>query len=184
MAGVSTEERSWQPEEMSDFLTEMERAVPALRRYARALLRDADGADDLVQSTLERALSRRRLWRRDGSLRAWLYTILRNIHRNELRARARRPTLVAVDLDEIGPGRPGDQIDRVYLGEVLGALDRLSQDHREVLLLAGVEELSYREIAAVVGVPIGTVMSRLSRARDALAGHLEGDEATRLRRVK
>lgn len=169
---------------MSDFLTEMESAIPALRRFARALVRDVDGADDLVQSTLERAIRNRSHWRGDGSLNAWLFTILRNLHRNELRRLRRRPAHSPIDGELNEPAHPEEQIDRVYVGEVLTALDTLSEDHQEILLLAAVEGLSYREISAVAGIPIGTVMSRLSRARDALAGRLEAGGSMPLRRIK
>jgi len=142
---------------MDGFLDEMERCVPALRRYARALVRDADAADDLVQDCLERALGRRYLWRPTGSVRAWLFTILHNIHANQARRRAGRGTEVGMEVGmEAADGtlaRPADQDGRMAALDVIRALDSLDDDHRQVILLVALEGLAYREVADVLGVP-------------------------------
>ncbi|MDB5814022.1 MAG: subfamily polymerase, sigma-24 subunit [Rhodocyclales bacterium] len=145
--------------------------IPRLRRYARALTGDTSRADDLVQDTLERALSRWILWR-PGNLRAWLFTIMHNIFVNQLRGAAPldyRP-------DELVPElavRP-DQEDGLGLRDLDKALQQLSVDQRETLLLVTLEELSYEEAAKVLGVPVGTIMSRLFRARERLRVALQG----------
>lgn len=156
----------------------LESLIPALRRFARALARDAETADDLVQDTLVRALRGEHLFH-GGDLRTWTFTILLNLDRNRRRGLARRPILAVIeDVDPAGPpGTDGTGRD-IERGLVL-----LPQEQREVLLLVTLEGLSYREAAEVQGVPIGTVMSRLSRARTALRTHLEG-ERPRLRQVK
>lgn len=138
--------------------------LPHLQRYARALTGDPAWADDLVQDTLERALNRSRLWRPGSNLRAWLLTLLRNLFIDQLRARHD----LAVD-DETAPWQslaaPATEIEGLVLRDVQRALYRLPVEQREVLLLVGLEELSYQEAATVLGVPVGTVMSRLARGR-------------------
>jgi RNA polymerase sigma-70 factor (ECF subfamily) len=148
-------------------------AIPRLRRYARVLTGEATRADDLVQDTLARAWEKRRLWQAGTDLRAWLFTVMHNVFVNQ-RALARRESL-NVSIDEEGeagevwqlPVRPNQQA-RVELAELLVRVGRLPAEQREVLLLAAVEELKYEEIAAALDIPIGTVMSRLSRAREKL----------------
>lgn len=145
-------------------------AIPRLRRYARVLTGDINRADDLVQDTLARAWEKRRLWAAGSDLRAWLFTIMHNVFINQ-RALARREKL-QVSLDGGGEGDeawqipvPAGQYTRVELTELLQHVGRLPTDQREVLLLAAVEELRYEEIALALAIPMGTVMSRLSRAR-------------------
>jgi RNA polymerase sigma-70 factor (ECF subfamily) len=169
---------------MPDFLSEIEQCIPSLRRYARALMRDRERADDLVQDCLERAISRRRLWRPGGSLRAWLFTIMHNLYANEMRRRSTQPGMVPVDEIDGVLSRPADQTDRLVMRDIGAALGQLSADQREVLLLVALEGLSYAEVAAVQDVPMGTVMSRLSRARERLGALLDGDPASRIRRIK
>jgi len=159
-------------------------AIPRLRRYARVLTRDATGADDLVQDTLARAWEKRRLWRAGTDLRAWLFTIMHNVFVNQLaRARSDARTVSLEAIAENGaPAQTqadGGPIDRIALLEVARQLDRLPPDQREVLILAAVEELRYDEIAVALGIPIGTVMSRLSRARDKLRRMTERPPAAR-----
>ena len=148
-------------------------AIPRLRRYARVLTGDVNRADDLVQDTLARAWEKRRLWATGSDLRAWLFTIMHNVFINQ-RALARRERL-NVSLDDGGEGNEAWQIPvratqytRVELTELMHHVGRLPVDQREVLLLAAVEELKYEEIARALAIPIGTVMSRLSRARERL----------------
>ena len=148
-------------------------ALPRLRRYARVLTGDVNRADDLVQDTLARAWEKRRLWRAGSDLRAWLFTIMHNVHVNQFAVRRRELSESSMDADD-GPVAGWEipvratQSDRVELAEVLVCIGRLPVDQREVLVLAAVEELRYEDIARVQGVPIGTVMSRLNRAREKL----------------
>jgi RNA polymerase sigma-70 factor (ECF subfamily) len=148
----------------------IEPLIPALRRFARALSRDAETADDLVQDTLVRALRAEHLFH-GGDLRTWLFTILLNLDRNRRRGLSRRPVLAVIeDVDPAGePGSDGTGRD------IERGLSLLPAEQREVLLLVGLEGMSYREAADVQGVPIGTVMSRLSRARTTLRTHIDGD---------
>ena len=166
---------------------ELVAAIPRLRRYARVLTGDATRADDLVQDTLARAWEKRRLWQAGTDLRAWLFTVMHNVHVNQLALLRRDSANVSLDADTTGmawqlPVR-GNQLDRVELLEVVAQMGRLPPDQREVLLLAAVEEMRYEEIAAVLAVPIGTVMSRLSRARDKLR-RLIAEPASALRVIK
>ena len=148
-------------------------AIPRLRRYARVLTGNPTRADDLVQDTLLRAWDKRRLWRAGSDLRAWLFTIMHNVHANQ-RALARRETgTISLDSeDEYGAAwqvaEYDNQLERIELRELVQLMGRLPAEQREVLLLAAVEELRYEEIAAALAIPIGTVMSRLSRAREKL----------------
>ena len=163
---------------MGTFHQDIETAIPALRRYARALTRDAETADDLVQDTLVRALRSEHLFH-GGDVRSWLYTILTNLNRNRLRSLSRRPTLMPIEdndaPDAAGPEAGGRDIER--------ALASLVDDQRTALLLVVLEGLSYREVAEVQGVPIGTVMSRLARARVQIRTYLDGERPA-LRRIK
>jgi RNA polymerase sigma-70 factor, ECF subfamily len=166
---------------------ELVAAIPRLRRYARVLTGDAVRADDLVQDTLARAWEKRHLWRPGSELRAWLFTIMHNVHVNQV-ALARRDTAnVSLDADTGNASwRPpvrANQLYRVELLEVVEQMARLSDDQREVLMLAAVEEMRYEDIANVLSIPMGTVMSRLSRARDRLR-RLIGEPASSLRVIK
>lgn len=163
---------------LSGFRPGVEAAVPALRRYARALTRDAELADDLVQDTLVRALRSEHLFH-GGDLRSWLYTILTNLNRNRRRSLARRPTLTPIE-DNDAPEMAGPEAGQRDIERALAAL---VEDQRMALLLVVLEGLSYREVAEVQGVPIGTVMSRLARARIQIKAYLEGERPA-LRRVK
>ena len=167
-----------------DFLTELEGCVPSLRRYARALLRDPDGADDLVQDCLERALSRRHLWRGGPGLRPWLFRILHNIYANEIRSRRARPVFQPIDSAADLPAGGGSHDARIELREMERALNLLSEEQRYIVLLVALTGLSYQECADVLGVPVGTVMSRLSRGREHLRRFLMRETGPSLRRVK
>ena len=149
-------------------------ALPRLRRYARALTRDAISADDLVQDTLARAWEKRRLWRIGSDLRAWLFTIMHNVHINQFSLRRRWLSELPLDGDEGTPegfeiAVRASSLARVELAEVLAQIGKLPAEQREVLLLAAVEERSYAEIARVQGAPIGTVTSCPVCARKAAA---------------
>jgi RNA polymerase sigma-70 factor (ECF subfamily) len=162
---------------VSAFHQEIEASIPALRRYARALTRDVDTADDLVQDTLLRALRSQHLFH-GGNIRSWLYTILTNLNRNRLRSLARRPSMMPIEEDDAPSASPeggGRDIERALVG--------LAEEQRTALLLVVLEGLSYREVADIQGVPIGTVMSRLARARMQIKAYLDGKRPA-LRRVK
>lgn len=150
-------------------IAEVKPLIPALRRYARAMLRHREDADDLVQDVLERALARWYTRRGAASLRAWLFTILHNLALDRLRRRARRGVDAALEaVPEQWLAVPAEQERAIAQADLLAQLALLPDDHRAVLLLVSVEDLSYAEAAAVLDVPIGTVMSRLSRARERL----------------
>jgi RNA polymerase sigma-70 factor (ECF subfamily) len=141
----------------------VEEQLPRLRRYALALLRDPDKADDLVQDTVLRALEKKHLYQPDTNLRAWLFTLLHNQHVNRVRQLVRQgPT---ANIDDIQAPAPATQMRRLELNDLDRAVARLPQDQRTVLLLIGLEGMKYDEVAEVLGVPVGTVRSRLSRAR-------------------
>ena len=168
---------------MDAFLDQVEAAVPALRRYARALTRDVDRADDLVQDCLERAISRRALFRPRGTVRAWLFTILVNLHRNALRSGGRRGEAVPVEL-AAELTAPAAQPGHLALAEVARAIDTLPPEQKEALLLIALEGLAYQEAAAILGIPLGTLMSRLGRARAALRTLTGSPAEPHLRTVK
>jgi RNA polymerase sigma-70 factor (ECF subfamily) len=166
-------------------------AIPRLRRYARVLTGDATRADDLVQETLARGWEKRRLWAAGTDLRAWLFTIMHNVFVNQRALALRDAQNVSLDGDgEAGaawqvPVRATQQ-SHVELQEVLRELSRLPAEQREVLVLAAVEELRYEEIATILSIPVGTVMSRLSRARAKLRRSMstESDPVTPLKIVR
>lgn len=155
------------------------REIPHLRRYARGLLKDADSADDLVQDCLERALRKRHLWRRHGSLRSWLFRIVFTQYLNGGAKRTRARATVSLDDKEIAHGhaagmgsltlvQPASQESHTEAVEVLAALSHLDRDQRAAILLVGVEGMAYDEAADALGIPIGTLRSRLWRGREAL----------------
>jgi RNA polymerase sigma factor (sigma-70 family) len=160
--------------------------IGPLRRFAMGLCHDPHLADDLVQDTLERAISRWHLRNEDGNLKAWLFTILHNEFIDGRRRIARRGTNATLDDLVVEPSVLADQEDNIRVQDVMAAVDRLAEDHRALILLIGVEELSYEEAAKVLAIPIGTVMSRLSRARAKLRQYLveghQGAEITYLKR--
>lgn len=160
--------------------------IGPLRRFAMGLCHDSHLADDLVQDCLERAISRWHLRNEDGNLKAWLFTILHNEFIDGKRRLARRGISASLDDLVIEPAVMADQEDNIRVQDVMAAVDRLAEDHRALILLIGVEELSYEEAATVLQIPIGTVMSRLSRARAKLRQHLQeghpGAEITYLKR--
>lgn len=173
---------------MRDMMLLVEPMIPGLRRYARALMRDTNDADDLVQDCLERAVSRWHQRRADGSLRGWMYAILHNQAMNQLNQRSRRGDHVPVDsVPERALAQEATQESAVLGQDIVQAVDRLPDDQKAVLLLISVEDLSYAEAASVLDIPIGTVMSRLSRARTRLRQDMDGTgqaAASHLRRVK
>jgi RNA polymerase sigma-70 factor (ECF subfamily) len=164
-------------------LTEIEEAVPALRRYAWSLLRHSQDADDLVHDCVTKALDALPRRTADGALKPWLFTIMHNLFVSRWRTARRRAAIMVVAPDAESPVE-ASQDWSLATRDLVAALDLLPPEQRDVLLLVGVEGLEYREVATILDIPIGTVMSRLSRARDALRSHLEGRERQPLRRVK
>ena len=175
---------------MRDQTSLIEAHIPGLRRFACALLRgDRQSADDLVQDCLERALSGWHLRRAEGDLRGWLYTILYHRFLSERHRQGRRgvPDAPLEVAEAELPGVEGGQDWALEQRDLLRAFAGLPEEQRSVLLLIGVEDLSYGEAARVLGVPIGTVMSRLSRGRERLRKHMNGGidgRTAELRRVK
>ena len=144
--------------------------IPNLRRYARALVGDRDGADDLVQDTLERAVRKFHLWR-PGDLRAWLFSIMHNVFVNQLKARRIAPD---VEIDETFAA-PSSSVTSLDLQDLQRALATLAPEQREVVLLVALEDMSYADVSKALGIPMGTVMSRLSRGRDRLRRAMSGE---------
>jgi len=151
--------------------------VPQLRRYARALTRHEIEADDLVQDTLERALRKFSLWKRGTNLRAWLFSVMHNLYVNQIRAK-QETALLDDDLDIPVGGR---QEEGLKIRDLSTSLLALPLEQREVLLLVGLEDFSYEEVAQTLDIPLGTVMSRLSRGRERLRGLLDGSIKPTLR---
>lgn len=151
-------------------------ALPRLRRYARSLLADGHAADDLVQATLERALTHWHQYDQQRSLLAWLLGIAHNAHLDTLRRDRRVTTMDPADVQSAQEATPAGRAesDPGLRLDVLKALNALATEQREVLLLVSVECLSYAEAARTLGIPIGTVMSRISRARAQMRACLDG----------
>jgi RNA polymerase sigma-70 factor (ECF subfamily) len=167
-------------------LSHIEDCIPALRRYAFALLRDRQDADDLVRDCLVRALDKLHTHRDDVDLRSWLFTIMHNVFVNQRRRAKARPDAEALkeDEEEGAHGMSGNQEDHIRLKESLRVLNRLPEDQRAVVFLVCVEDLSYAEVAQVLGVPVGTVMSRLARGREGMRQAAQERGRPALRRVK
>ena len=149
--------------------------VPRLRRYARALVRNIDDADDLVQDTLERALSKTFNWGDVRDMRAWLFSIKHNLHVD----RIRKPALHMVAADETTPeiAIMPTQDERLIVMDLQTAIDQLPVDYKEVLLMVALEDMSYSDVAKALSIPQGTVMSRLSRGRERLRALMDGRPA-------
>lgn len=164
----------------------MAREIPRLRRYALALAGEPAAADDLVQDCLERAIRKRHLWQRHGSIRAWLYRILFNVYLNQRTQRARRQRQLPLDLASDALAVPARQEHRVDCTDIAAAMHSLPDDQRAAILLTALEGLSYDEAAAILDIPVGTLRSRLSRARDRLRAlyRPSGEREPALRRVK
>lgn len=157
--------------------------IPRLRRYARALTGDATRADDLVQDTLERALTKFALWHQGSDLRAWLFAIMHNVFVNQQTAYRERATL-SWEEAAVEPAVAASQEGSAALRDLATALGQLPPAYREVVLLVGLEGLRYEEVARVLDIPLGTVMSRLARGRERLRHLMEGAGSSSLRRVK
>jgi RNA polymerase sigma-70 factor (ECF subfamily) len=149
--------------------------IPRLRRYARALVRSQETADDLVQDTLVRALSKLHLWQPGTDLRAWLFTLMHNQYVNFVRRAVREGTQTSIE-NAIDLGHQANQTTSLTLRDLQNALDRLPEEQRTVVLLIGLEGMRYEEVAEILNVPVGTIRSRLSRAREALREMMDEHE--------
>lgn len=156
--------------------------VPRLRRYARALTGDRMSADDLVQDTLERAWNKLHLWQRGSDMRAWMFSIMHNTFINHIR----KKQLVTTSLDDeaLDVSTSATQEHYLEMRDLTSAIGKLPYEYREVILLIGLEQMQYEEVAQVLDIPLGTVMSRLSRGRERLRAIMAGENAPALRRVK
>ena len=165
---------------MSDIRHLIVDQIPHLRRYARALVGDRAQADDLVQDCLERAWSRTHLWRVGTNIRAWLFTILHNLHLNAARKERNRPGHVPLGAGTADPPVRPTQEDGLAVESMWQAFSSLPEPQRAALLLITVEEMSYEEAASVLGIPIGTLMSRIHRGRERLRALMgeAGDEGS------
>lgn len=193
---VSTRPTSWPGRclpkgfAVNDMVHLIEPLIPALRRYARALVRNRSVADDLVQDCLERAVSRWHQRRFDGDPRTWMFSILHNLAVDRSRQQKRSPVEVTMEeASERELSQIAGQDKAIEVRDMLRCVDLLPEDQRSVLLLVAVEDLSYAQAAHVLGIPAGTVMSRLSRARDRLIELMDGAETVQpskpfLRRVR
>src|SRR5437762_8773982 len=162
---------------MNDFARLLEAEIPRLRRYARALTRDVARADDLVQSCLTRAIAKQHLWQPGTDLRAWLFTILHNQQVNDVRRSVREG--ICVPVEDMAPVLTvqSNATAVLQLRDLEAAIGKLPQEQRQVILLVGLEGMRYEEVADILGVPVGTVRSRLSRGRDQLRRLMDmGDE--------
>jgi len=146
--------------------------IPRLRRYARALLGDRYAADDLVQDTLERAWNKFHLWRPGSDLRAWLFTIMHNVFVNQIRSKRSEIEKTMEELPVVAVR--ATQSDSLEIADVERALRALPDEQREVLILVAIEEMTYDEVSRALAIPIGTVMSRLSRARERMRRLIAG----------
>ena len=161
---------------MSDLARLLEAEIPRLRRYARALTRDVTRADDLVQSCLTRAIAKQHLWQPGTDLRAWLFTILHNQHVNDVRRSVHEGIHVAVE--EMAPVMivHPNALAVLELRDLEAAIAKLPQEQRQVILLVGLEGMRYEEVALILGIPVGTVRSRLSRGREQLRKLMDLDD--------
>lgn len=168
---------------LSGMNAKIEKQIPSLRRYAWSLTGNRHDADDLVQDCIEKAIRGWGSLKNEDRLRQWLFSILHNQFLNDLRRRRNRQEEKHDPLDVDIPNLQ-TQADTVYLRQVLKAVMKLTPERRSVLTLVAVEGLSYDAVAAILDIPAGTVMSRLSRARADLRDLLDGDAATNLKIVK
>jgi len=167
---------------MNEFGRLLETEIPRLRRYARALTRNAATADDLVQSSLIRALEKQHLWQPGSNLRAWLFTILHNQYVNDVRRKMREGMILgSADNEESTSSVEPIADASLQLRDLERAIGMLSEEQREVLLLVGLEGLRYEHAADILDVPVGTVRSRLSRARNTLRLLMDGARSANAR---
>lgn len=156
--------------------------IPRLRRYARALTGDRISADDLVQDTLERAWSKLHLWQRGSDMRAWMFSIMHNTFINHIRKK--QIVTTSMDDEALNVSASATHENFLEMRDLASSIGKLPYEYREVILLIGLEQLSYEEVAQVLDIPLGTVMSRLSRGRERLRTIMAGESTPALRRVK
>jgi RNA polymerase sigma-70 factor, ECF subfamily len=161
---------------VSEFHRLIEQQIPRLRRYARVLTRNPDRADDLVQDTLSRALDKQHLWQPGTNLGAWLFTIMHNQNVNNVRRDIRESA--AIEIEQVATTLPATTDPSAWrkMVELDRALTRLPLGQRQVILLVGLEGISYEDTAGILNIPVGTVRSRLSRGRDTLRELLDMEE--------
>lgn len=168
---------------MDDRKTAILGEIPRLRRYARALLRDRDSADDLVQDCLERALARLDNWQTGESPRKWLFTIMHHLFIDQMRKVSRRGEMAMLPLDgDEALAVPSIQVENIASREILDALQAIAPERRAALVTVAIEGFSYAEAANILGIPAGTLMSRISRGREDLRALL--DDRARRRSLK
>jgi RNA polymerase sigma-70 factor (ECF subfamily) len=167
---------------MSGFHRLIEQQIPRLRRYARALTRNDDRADDLVQDTLDRALTKEQLWQPGTDLKAWLFTIMHHQNVNHIRRAVREVATVDGEVCSVNLIAATDPTASRQLHELDCALAQLPEEQRQVILLIGLEGIRYEDAAAILNVPLGTIRSRLARGRESLRKLLDM-EAKRSRGV-
>lgn len=155
--------------------------MPRLRRYARALMRDRDAADDLVQDCLERALGRLENWRTGENPRRWLFTIMHHLFVDQARKVKRRSETMPIEAAH-NMASPATQVENLASREILEALQAIAPERRAALVMVAVEGFSYAEAADILGIPAGTLMSRISRGREELRGLL--DDVGRRRAIR
>ena len=153
--------------------------IPRLRRYARFLVRDPELADDLVQECLTRAVAKLDTWEIGSNMRAWLFVILHNAYISHWRRMKRSPATVEMSPSDPALAVSGTQEQHLGMIDVQTAFNKLGEDHKQILLMVGIEGLRYEDAAAVLDLPVGTVRSRLFRARSALRLLLDGTDPTR-----
>ncbi|WP_340522356.1 RNA polymerase sigma factor [Cupriavidus necator] len=160
---------------------QMSAAIPRLRRYARALVGEPSAADDLVQDTLERAWTKLASWRPGTDMRAWLFGIMHNLHIDQ----RRKPMLATTTMEDeaMVVSTDATQTGPLELRDLAAALQRLPAEQRELLVLIALEDMSYEELARTLDIPLGTVMSRLSRARARLRAIMEGRDRPNILKV-
>lgn len=147
--------------------------LPRLRRFARVITRNVQDADDLVQASVEKALTRAAQWRPDSRLESWMFGIMKNAWIDEIRARRRRARVHAPEEAGASVGDASAEAHEIVLS-VQAAMERLPEEQRLAVALVLVEGLSYKEASEVLGIPIGTLTSRLARGREALQALLGG----------
>lgn len=164
---------------MAEFSNMVSEHIPNLRRYARVLVRDSIHAEDLVQDCLERAISREHLWRQGTNLRAWLFTILHNLYINQYLRHGSVAMLVPLLEEHSSVSCPARQYHSVTLKDLARAFDDLPEQEQRVVVMVGLEGMQYEDAAQALGVPMGTVKSRLSRARRRLRKLMDGETRPR-----
>ena len=158
--------------------------IPALRRYAKALLGNSSDVEDLVQETLTRALTKRHVWDRVRDVRAYMFTTLHNLYADWVGRQARQGPLTPIENVEWQLNKPAEQPSAMALRDLERGMRQLPMEQRQVVLLVGLEGMRYKEVAEMLDIPIGTVMSRLSRGRETLRRIMDGEERPSIRRVK